>query len=302
MTYFFITLLALLLGLVFPELAAQLDPYSAWLLGGIFFFSALAISLKDIQYYARDRAMLVMVVILMLVVFPVLVYYLTAALYEPLALPFLLLAAMPSGMTAPLLAEVAGGRQSLALVLTVATSLLAPLSVPFLIKLLAGTAVTVSFWGMFSTLALVIFTPFLLARAAKSWLGSGVIRRLNSFGRPGSLALLGLLLAGIVGEQSGAILETLSISKVLVYLAALTGVFLLLHLLGYWAVFWRSARERVTVSVCLTYMNFTLAIYLADRFFAEPTVVVPVILSIVPWVLLLTPFCLTVKALQWLER
>jgi len=46
----------------------------------------------------------------MLFVLPVAVYYITSAVYPSLAIAFLLLAAMPVGMTAPLLAEISGGK------------------------------------------------------------------------------------------------------------------------------------------------------------------------------------------------
>ena len=52
----------------------------------------------------------------------------------------------------------------------------------------------------------------------------------------------------------------------------------------------RVRSDRVTVTICLTFMNFTLAIFLAGQYFPQPNVLVPVILSVIPWSLLLIPF------------
>ena len=37
-------------------------------------------------------------------------------------------------------------------------------------------------------------------------------------------------------------------------------------------------------------MNFTLAIELVNEFFSEPEIIVPVVLSIVPWTIIFIPF------------
>jgi predicted Na+-dependent transporter len=73
-------------------------------------------------------------------------------------------------------------------------------------------------------------------------------------------------------------------------LIAMTLLFLVYMAVGYVSVFWRDRADRITVSICLTFMNFTLAIFLAGQYFPEPNVLVPVILSVLPWSLLLIPF------------
>ncbi|MBU1179622.1 bile acid:sodium symporter [Patescibacteria group bacterium] len=297
-SYLFILLLALLGGIVFAKETVGLAQYSTIFLGIIFFFSALKIDIKEAIGYLRDRKMIFVVNIFMLILLPVLVYYLSLLFIPELAIAFLILAAMPCGMTAPLLSEIVGGKQELALVLTISTSLLAPLTVPLVIKIVAGTAVTVSFYAMFISLAKVIFIPFIIANFIKYFWHSKIKATYYTF-KPISIVLLGLLIMGIVAKQSNAIINSLQ-GNFLFYISALFGAFIVFHILGYFTVFWRGKRDRMTITICLAYMNFTLAIYLVGNFFTAPNIIIPVVLSVLPWSLLIIPFKYLVKKFKFI--
>jgi len=287
-SYIFIVLAALLIGIIFPAHAIKLAPYSTIFLGIIFFLSALKIDLKEVGKYLHATKMLVVVNLMMLIVLPIIVYYATLAVVPELAVAFLILTAMPCGMTAPLLSEICGGRQSLALVLTISTSLLAPFTVPFIFNLVAGASIDVSFLDMFLSLAKVIFIPFVLANIIKYFWQSKIKKTYSTF-KPISIILLGLLITGIVAKQADTIVTNLQ-GQFLLYLVLLFVLFIVLHILGYLTVFWRDKKDRITTTVCLTYMNFTLAIYLVGEFFTEPNIVIPVVLSVLPWSLLIIPY------------
>jgi BASS family bile acid:Na+ symporter len=293
-SYFVIVIFSLLVGVIFSEQAIALAPHVTIFLGIIFFLSSLKIEMRDIFAYLNDKRMLFVVNVFMLLVLPALVYYATLSLFPLLAIAFLILAAMPSGMTTPLLSELSGGKQNLALVFTVSTSLLAPVTVPLMIKLLAGTAVAVSFSSMFISLAKVIFIPFILAQIIKRFTEKG-IEKVKFIFKPTSVILLALLIIGIVAKQADSIIEGLRGGESLIYLALLFALFVVFHIVGYFTAFWREREDRITITVCITYMNFTLAIYLVDQFFTEPNIIVPVILSVIPWALLLMPF-------KWITR
>lgn len=287
-SYVFVLFASLGLGLALPDQAAKLAPYSTFFLGVIFFLSALKIDFKEFAKYLKDEWMLVVVNAWMLVILPVIVYMFARLLVPDLAFAFLLLAAMPAGMTSPLLADIAGGRQSLALVLTITTSLLAPFTIPLVIKLLAGATVAVSFFAMFLSLAKVIFLPFALAVVVKRIWHRKIKATYYTF-KPISIVLLGLLIMGVVAKQADVILRGLNASFFRL-IVALFILFILFHVFGYFTVFWHGARDRMTVTVCVTYLNFTLAIYLAGTFFNDPQVTLPVVLSVLPWSLLMLPF------------
>lgn len=297
-SYIFVLLTALFVGIVFSKYAVKVAPYNTIFLGIIFFFSALKIDLKEVIKYFSDKKMIVVVNLFMLFFLPVTVYYLTRAVYPDLAIAFLILAAMPCGMTTPLLSEICGGRQGLALVLVVTTSLLAPLTIPLVIKLVAGTTVTVSFYAMFLSLAKVIFIPFVLANIIK-YFWHRKIKATHFTFKPISIILLALLIMGTVAQKASIIMNGLQ-GKFLIYVILLFAFFIVLHFFGYFTIFWRDKKDRVTITICLTYMNFTLAIYLAGNFFNEPNVVVPVVLSILPWSLMIVPFKYLMKKYKFI--
>ncbi len=297
-SYIFVLLTALLVGIIFSKYAVKVAPYNTIFLGIIFFFSALKIDLKEVAGYLKDKKMIVVVNLFMLFFLPIIVYYLTLGVYPDLAIAFLILAAMPCGMTTPLLSEICGGRQGLALVLVVTTSLLAPFTAPLVIKLVAGTAVTVSFYTMFLSLAKVIFIPFVLANIIKFFWHHRIKATYFTF-KPISIIFLALLIMGTVAQKAAVIMNGLQ-GKFLIYVVLLFALFVVLHFFGYFTIFWREKKDRVTVTICLTYMNFTLAIYLAGNFFNEPNVIVPVVLSILPWSLMILPFKYLMKKYKFI--
>ena len=292
-SYVFVALAAITFGLFSPW-AAYVVPHTTKLLIAIFFLSALKIDFKEAASHFQDnKRVLLVVTAWMLVVRPAVVYWLVRPFSPDLALGLMILSAMPTGMTSPLLTEIVGGKHSLALVLTVISSLLAPFSVPLMIKLLAGAAVTVSFWSMFLSLAKVIFIPFAVAQVLRLAWPKGVAKVAPKF-KPFSIIMLGLLIAGVVASKATDILGGLT-GPFGASIIALFAVFIVYHVAGYWLAFWRDKRERVTVTVCATYLNFTLAIYLAGQFFTDQRIIMPAILSVLPWSLLMPVFQYVVK-------
>lgn len=289
-SYLFVALVAILLGVFLPNIFKQLSPYTTIFLGIIFFLSSLKIDISNIKREVQDWKVISWVSIFVLFITPVIIYFLTLKLYAPLALAFLLLSVMPAGMTSPLLSEFIGGRQSLALVLTMLTSLLAPFTVPLMIKILAGHSVTVDFWAMVKLLSLVIYLPFILAQIVK-FTNKKIVEKTSSYFKTSSMILLGFLIASVVAKQSHFIIEGINRGGDLIYhLIGLLVLFFILHILGYFLVFWRGREDKITITICVTYMNFTLAIELANKFFPEANVLLPVVFSVLPWALLLTPF------------
>jgi BASS family bile acid:Na+ symporter len=194
---------------------------------------------------------------------------------------------MPAGMTSILFTELVGGSVGLALVLTTTTSLLAPITVPLMIKILAGASVTVPTGQMFLTLLNVIIVPFVLAQITRSLFHEKIKMTFWTF-KPISILLLGCLIMGVVAREAANI--TQHVAEFLPALAILCIFFALLHIAGFFGVPHLNRKDRLATTVCLTYMNFTLAIYLAGKFFPDPKVLIPVILSVFPWSIGIIPF------------
>ncbi len=289
-SHYIIIGLAFFVGLLYPNNILWASPYTTFILAVIFFLSALKIDLKKVLRQLSDKKTLLIINIFLLFLLPAIVYYAFGLFYPSLAVAFLILAAMPIGMTTPLLTEIAGGRQSLALVLTVTTSLLAPLTAPFVIKFLAGTSVEVDVLGMFTLLAMVIYLPFIIAQFFKKFWQEKIDKVSSSF-KSISTILLGILIMIIVARQSEVIIEGFNYF----YIGLLFLFFITLHFVGYFMIPWRDRRDKITISVCVTYMNFTLAIEIANKFFTDSNIILPIVLSIIPWAVIFIPFKYFIK-------
>jgi predicted Na+-dependent transporter len=290
-----IVLIAMVLGLVIPEPFRPLKAYSTQLLILVFFASSLRLSVDEIASYARDTKLMFWVNAFMLGILPLALYMPAVAMMrlfglswlEPWALALLIFGAVPTGMTIALIADFIGGVTSLALVVTATTSLLAPLTIPLIFKLTIGQFVPIPIVSMFWSLALTIVAPFTLAMFVKKSAPRFVKRRGELF-RGISVLAFGLLIAGIVADTGGAALLTWNVRDLVVlciaigWMGALTwGLY---HLLK-----WRTASERLTVALCMIYMNNTLALFIANKFFPTSGAVPKLLLLLLAANILLFP-------------
>jgi len=299
-SYLFILVASLAIGLFVPS-ATALVAWNTLFLQAIFFLSSLKIEGREVVKQLKDWKVLFVATAVMLVGLPLVVRFLLQPILPDLAFPLFLLAAMPPGMTSPLLVEVMGGKAALALVITVTGSLLAPLTITLVTQIAYGSSVTVDAFAMFRSLAFVIFVPFILAMLVKRFVPA--VTRINPWSKPVSIILLGLLVAGAVAQHAGDILASASSGwSIIRTILVLFLFFAALHVIGYWSVWWKPKEDRRSIAVCLTYMNFTLAIFLAATFFPRTEIVLPLVLSILPWATLLPAWKKISASRLWLDK
>lgn len=261
-----VVLLGVVLGMSFPSTLKFINTYSTQLLILVFFFSSLRMSLNEVMSYIKDWRMSLFSSLYMLVVMPFALYSAAFFLPQEWAVAMLILGAMPTGTTIALMAEFFGGKTSLALVITTATSLLAPFTIPLVAKIAVGTQVEIDMVRMFFSLALTIVAPFALGMLVQR-ANPKAIQKHDSIWRTISVSAFGLLIMGIVANSSGeGVYVTLQDGATMLYalvvLAALTWG-------GYYIATWRQPAERVTIALCMLYMNNTLALFIGDRFFRQ---------------------------------
>lgn len=276
-----VLLVALVAGLLLPELLSPLQAWSTLLLQIIFFLTSLRIELKGLWQEVRDVRSIALVTFFMLIGLPLLAYASTFWISEELALALLLLAAMPVGMTTPLLAQLFGLNVPLALVLTLSTSLLLPFTLPLLFNILLPETITIDLSHLFITLLQVILLPLALAQIVRRFLPS-VVEGHTRLTKPLALLSMCLLMAGIAAKYHEELIGHFTFDYLL-GLLVLALFFVLVHLMSYWLLWWRSAPDRLTVVLAVVYMNFTLAIFIAQKFFPDPQILLYTILSILPW-------------------
>lgn len=287
-SYLFVIIAALLAGLFLSKYTLLLTPFSTLFLQIIFFLSSVKLNPKLILKEMKDVKMIFYVNVLKLFLFPAIIFLIAKITIPELAVPLLLLTAMPVGMTTPLLTEVAGGKVGIALVLTLTTSLLAPFTIPLVVSLFAKTAITVSVATMFWNLTNVIFIPFLIAQFVRHFFQEKIKKTYKLF-KPVSLILLGLLITGAVAKQASIIHERfgLQLAIDLLILFIMIALFLVA---GYFVSNKHPKADRIAISLSLTFMNFSLSIFLASLFFKDPNVLLTSVLVIIPWALMLIPF------------
>jgi BASS family bile acid:Na+ symporter len=275
-------IVSLAIGLFIPW-SKHLISWTTLILQIIFFISGLKMRPELILDGFKDWKYLTALNIFTMVLLPAAVWVVVMFLPHGLGLALFLLAAMPAGMTAPLLVEVAGGKQSNAMIMVVTTSLLAPFTIPLLTKCFYGASIAVDAKDMFIKLVMVIFIPFILALAVR-YLFPKTVARVNPKTKPISLYLLGLLIIAVISAQSENIFA-LSADwwHLIILIGALILFIVLLHLANYYAFWWKSHAEKNTTSISLTYMNFVLAIFIAGEFFPSPEILLPLVLFIIPW-------------------
>jgi len=270
-----IVLLGLLAGLIFPHVFTVFHAYNTLMLQVIFFLSALRINPREMIEYGKDWKMHLATTAMMLIVLPTVFYFPLSFIAPDWALAFLIALAGPTGMTVALIADFFGGKTSLALIISITTSLLAPFTMPIVFKLLVGRSVPMDAMMMLQQLAEAIIIPFALA-----WIVQRIIpkyvKKESRILRTASVALFGFLIASIVSRTAGSAGSTASLNISLhVAIALIMAFFALAGMVwvAYKMVYWRTIPERMTIALCMLYMNFTLALWVGDKFFAEYNVV-----------------------------
>jgi BASS family bile acid:Na+ symporter len=296
-------IIALSCGLLFPQWFTPFFTLTGVLLQFIFFASGLRIDLRSILPELKDFKLFAAVSLLRLVVFPIGVYFVSISFFPDLTVPLVLLAAMPAGMTSPLFVDMIRANVPLSLLLTAGTSLLSVVTLPVMLGLLGGDATVYEPTPMFQTLFSIMIIPILIAQLVRlPETGRLTIMRGQSLIRLSSILALWLLIASIASKHSDAILEGLLGGRTLFALFIMSALLVAFHVAAYMVCYWRSKRDRITVTLSLSYMNFTLAIFLAETLFQDPGVVLVVILSMLPWNMSLLVFQWLVRRSSWVIR
>lgn len=274
-----IVLIALVLGFLFPGVFKPIAGYGTGLLMLIFFLSSLRLSLHELRGYISDWRMLIISTAFMLIFLP-LAMWLPLRVFAPdWALPFLIIGAMPTGMTIALIAEYFGGKTTLALVITAATSLLAPFTIPIIFQATIGRDVPIPVWQLFRDLLLTIVVPFILANIVQHH-AKEVVKKYDAWWREISVIAFGILVAGIVANTTAGSTITLGWDEVGILAVMFIYIGGLLWL-AYIMTWWRSAAEKATIALCMIYMNNTLALFIGNRYFSEQHVVPRLVLILI---------------------
>lgn len=191
---------------------------------------------------------------------PLAVYFLSAQVLDAdIALGLLLIAALPTGASAPAMTHVFGGHVALTAVLTLLSTLLAPFVLPFITAVgHAGGMVSPS-GEMFRTLLIALLLPCLLYVHVRRY---AVCHRLaNQYGKPVTILMISVMIAIVVGKLRSEIFAApLFVGEML----ALTFALLSLLLIAGWRAGARlPADQRIALATASGFNNIGLGVGLS---------------------------------------
>jgi bile acid:Na+ symporter, BASS family len=252
-------------GIGFPTVGRYFSPYTLHLIMVLLFFSFLKIDFSEVFRHVRETASILFVFCLFkLLIVPILFFYLIHAIWSDYALAVLLLSGISTGVVAPFISGLVGASTSLVLIMVVISSLLAPFTLPALVKLLAGRAMEISFLAMVKVLITVVFIPGVGAILLRR-LSSSFSEKLGKVQFPASLAMFTFTNLGVFSKYSSFFTEKpLVLAEVIAMAIILSAVY---HLIGYGVTWGRKREDRLAGAICFAYMNNVLVIVFASEFF-----------------------------------
>lgn len=282
-------------GVVWPAECRFLGAYLSPILMGLLFLAFLKVHPLAIwETLKRNPAKLAMLILAKLIVLPGLLYLVVANLVPAYALGIILLAGVSTGLSASFFAGVVGASIPLVLAMTVSTTLLLPVTLPVMVKILFGRELHFDLVGLTGLLAAMIFVPFLAA-----WLCQRISAKLSDWvdehSYPISLVLFTVLNLGAFGLYAPFLTEHHS----QVIFAILVGFGLAAILAGTGMLLFRSSppSERIAAAGALAWINNVLIIILGG-YFSDPLTSVTAALYLIPYYFLIIPLSHLLRTLR----
>lgn len=291
-------LLAMLFGLLVPLPTAYMIPMLKPALIIVLLLVFLKIDVFDILDKIKNYRLMIWLSFCFLLLSPILLYKLFSIWDAHFALAVLLLSAMPAGNSAPFLTDVMGGNTSLAMSITILTSLIAPFTIPLLFHFLVGPEIAIDHWGLFYDTASMIFIPLILSMILKR-LVPRLIRRILPVFSTINILLLFLIVVVSFGSQKAILLANpldLLWDLLLMYV-----VFIIVHIIGFLISWKQDKPDRVAIIIERSYMNNGLAIVLAAAAF-PPSILILMVISEIPWSTTLFPLRWVFRRMNWLPK
>ena len=159
---------SMMIAIIFPDFGSRFQAFPFYSLMVNFFLSYLSIDLADVWKALKEHSRRILAfTVLKLAILPVIIYGIFYVVAPEYALAAMLLTGVSSGVVSPMISNMVKGNSSLVLVVVVITSVLAPFTLPALIKAVIAREVSISFWAMLKMLATVIFIPIILVEGIR---------------------------------------------------------------------------------------------------------------------------------------
>jgi BASS family bile acid:Na+ symporter len=273
-------------GVVWPAECRFLGAYLSPMLMGLLFLAFLKVQPSAIwETLRRYPVKLAMLILAKLIVLPCLLYLAVAKFFPDYTLGIILLAGVSTGLSASFFAGIVGASIPLVLAMTVSTTLLLPVTLPLIVRILFGRELHFDLVGLTGLLAAMIFVPFLAA-----WLCQRISTKLSDWvdghSYPISLVLFTALNLGAFGLYAPFLKE----HQAQVLIALMVGFGLAAIMAGTGMLLFRSSppSERIAAAGALAWINNVLIIVLGG-YFSDPLTSVTAALYLIPYYFLIIP-------------
>lgn len=252
---------SILTGILLPQAGRVVEPYLLVWLGALLFLNLLRLTPRDLAgTFSRPRPLAILAVI-KLIALPLTMYAIAYFLYRPFALPVLLLSGISTGLGAPFVTNIVGGRLPLIVGMITVTSLAVPFVLPSLVHALVGAQFDLPFADMVILLLLALFIPLGSGWLVKKYAPSAS-RFVDENSFIFSLVFIVLINMGMFSTLSGYFFTDQLF--VLQTFAASSLAYAVFALVGYACT---PKGERAAGLISMTYVNNTLVMVFAAQFF-----------------------------------
>ncbi len=252
-------------AVVRPEIGTFFQPFVTIFVMALLFLGFTRIDFKQLLDISSSTLYrLTILATTKLIILPVSLFWLTSLVSRDYAVPVLLLSGISTGVVAPFMAVLVFADAAMVVRMVVVTSLLVPVSLPCLVKLLAGTEIAIPVWLMIKTLCIVILIPIFLVAFFKRTLPL-VIEFINKIHFPFSLCLFAAINLGVFSKYSDFFFERVGDVFILLFLAYVLAA---IYCATGFLMFPRAQRKkRVAAAISLALMNNVLVIVFSSEFF-----------------------------------
>ena len=253
-------------GILLPAAGRLIEPYTLLWLGALLFLNLLRLNSSDLIEVFKTPRQLVVLSIIKLVVLPVGMYALAYVVYEPFALPILLLSGISTGLGAPFVVNVIGGQLPLVTGMIIITSIAVPFVLPSIVYTFAHTQFEIPLLYMIFLLSIALFTPL-----AAGWLTKKFFPVGSRFADKNSFPL-SLLFIVLINWGMFAKFADFFYSEQTFLLQTITTAFLCYAaycLVGYIGTVGNSRQEKRAGLIAMSYVNNVLVAVFAFQFFGS---------------------------------
>ena len=257
-----------------PSAFAWTTNYTSVFLGVAMFGMGLTIKMGDFRVVFSHPKEIVLGCICQYTIMPLCAWGLAVLLHldADLALGVILVGCCPGGTASNVITYIAGGDVPLSVGMTIVSTLIAPLMTPFLVYVLAGAWVEVSFLAMVISVVKVILVPVLLGILIRSLFGKQ-IQKISDVLPLISVVSIVMIISGIVANNNEKIVSCGLLVLGVVMLHNIFGMGIGLVLAN---VFHVEYNKATAIAIEVAMKNSGLAVSLATaNFAANPLATLP---------------------------